>query len=202
MSKNSNLDNLISAEEFSKQSGVSESTIITRIGKGIYSGKQIEQKWYIYSDPAFDPSFLEDSQFTESPTNKNNFNSKNIEDRGIKVTKSQLIIYERSYSLNHIISYRFLDKHPSKAPKILSGIGFFLGIMGFLGNKEGTILVGAILAISAILWQITQKSTYHIIIDTSGREMTVLTTQDKAFRDSVLAEINIAMSKLVENKSV
>lgn len=109
-----------------------------------------------------------------------------LNEGGVTVTSSRFIVPEQTYAMSGITSVKNSTDYPKRTGPILVGL---VGVwMLALANWYGAIPI-----VLCILWWISQKPTFHILLATSGGELKALSSGDAAFISRVVKSLSDAI---------
>ena len=109
-----------------------------------------------------------------------------FEYEGVKVTNARFVVDSQTFAMSNITSVSTARDDPSR-------IGPFLVILIGLGICASNVVAGVIVAAIGALWWWKQKSTFHVMLKTSGGEAKALTSHQKDYIGKVVAALNDAI---------
>ena len=104
----------------------------------------------------------------------------------VKVNNARFVSGGQTYAMSNITSVKSTEKKPSR----LGGILVLL-VGGFIGVNNA--LIGLLIAAAAGFYLYKQKTTYHVILATSGGETSALTTYQLEYLQRVIGALNEAI---------
>lgn len=110
-----------------------------------------------------------------------------FEHEDVKVTNSRFISGTQTFAMSNVTSVKALTERPSRV------FGVITVMFGLLMALYGQIAVGVLIAAAAGAFLYFQKTTYHIMLNTSGGETSALKTHQLDYITQVVAAINNAI---------
>lgn len=105
---------------------------------------------------------------------------------GVTVTSSRFIVSSQTYAMSGITSVKNSTKYPSRTGPIVLGI--LGGVMLANSSWYGAIPLGL-----AVLWWISQKVEFHVLLTTAAGEMEALSGEDQEFTSRVVKALSDAI---------
>ncbi len=115
---------------------------------------------------------------------KDFFNSENV-----SVTNARFIVRGQTYAMSGITSVKSFQDDPSRAGPIIMGI---VGLLALVAG-DGGVVIGLIFIACAILWWISQKKKFSVLLNTASGETEALTSHDRRFISRVVDALNEAI---------
>lgn len=109
-----------------------------------------------------------------------------FEHEGVRVTNARFIVDGQTFAMNNITSVKPLEEKPNRFGP---GLLIFIGVVSALNGAYG----GLIFAVAGGIWWVKQKTTYHIMLHTSGGETSALKTFQREYLQSVVTALNSAI---------
>jgi len=109
-----------------------------------------------------------------------------FEHEGVRVTNTRFVVDGQTFAMNNVTSVKPLEKKPSRVGPIIL---IFLGILSAIGGGYVGLVVSGIGA----LWWYMQKTTYHVMLHTSGGETSALKTYQREYLNKVVGALNDAI---------
>lgn len=127
-------------------------------------------------------------QSSQQPRRENTMEEKTFfEYDDVKVTNSRFITGSQTFAMSNVTSVKAL----TEKPKRLGGILVLVVGLAIAANSE--FAVGGAIAAVAALYLYLQKTTYHVMLNTSGGETSALKTFQKEYISKVVAALNEAI---------
>lgn len=105
----------------------------------------------------------------------------------VKVTNSRFISGGQTYAMSNVTSVK---SHVEK-PNRLGGIVAL--VVGLVALASGAVFVGLVIAAGAGFYLYSQKTTYHVMLTTSGSETSALKTYQLDYIAKVVNALNEAI---------
>lgn len=102
----------------------------------------------------------------------------------VSVSNARFIVNGQTYAMNGVTSVKQAARHPSRLGPIVAGI---IGLLLLFNAAVGWGL--AFLAV-AVVWWVTQKSEWIVVLQSSSGETKALTSTEKPFIDGVINALN------------
>ncbi len=109
-----------------------------------------------------------------------------FEYENVKVTNARFLVDGQTFAMSNITSVASAQDDPSRVGPIL------MMIVGF-AICASNIFVGLVVAALGAWWLWKQKSTYHVMLKTSGGETKALTSNQEDYVRKVIAALNDAI---------
>ena len=110
-----------------------------------------------------------------------------FEHEDVKVTNSRFITGGQTYAMSNVTSVKSLVEKPNR----VGGIAVL--IVGLLMVFNGAIFWGLLVAAGAGFYMYTQKTTYHVMLTTSGNETSALKTYQLEYITKIVNALNEAI---------
>jgi hypothetical protein len=104
---------------------------------------------------------------------------------GVQITKSRFVNGNQTYAMSNITSVKSFENKPSYASNIFV---FLVGLATLTSYPVVSLICFAAAAVT-----INKKSTFHIMLTTSGGEVSALETHEKDYIEKVVAALNQAI---------
>lgn len=105
---------------------------------------------------------------------------------GVKVTNARFVVDGQTYAMSNITSVSPHENKPSRVgPIIFIAIGILIAV------QEPPL--GLIFGLPGVIWWFLQKSSFHILLRTSGGETSALNSNQREYVDKVVAALNDAI---------
>ena len=104
----------------------------------------------------------------------------------VKVTNTRFIVEGQTFAMNNITSVKAVEKKPSR-------IGPLIFILVGITMAFQAVALGVIFALPGVIWWFFQKTTFHIMLHTSGGETSALKTYQREYVDKVVSALNSAI---------
>ncbi len=104
----------------------------------------------------------------------------------VKVTNARFISGSQTYAMSNITSVKASEQKPKRFAGIL------VLVIG-LAITINTPVAGLVIAAAAAFYLYIQKTTYHVMLATSGGETSALKTQQREYLDKVVSALNQAI---------
>ncbi len=104
----------------------------------------------------------------------------------VKVTNTRFIVDGQTFAMSNITSVKALEKKPSR-------LGPLILIVAGVAMSFQALPVGLMFAIPGGIWWFLQKTTFHIMLHTSGGETSALKTYQREYVTKVVAALNEAI---------
>lgn len=105
----------------------------------------------------------------------------------VKVTNTRFITGPQTYAMSNVTSVKNRVDKPSRVLPVLL---FLFGLAVFFKSSFGW---GVVLCAGAGLWFYIQKTTYHVMLSTSGGETSALKTHQLQYVTRVVNALNDAI---------
>ncbi len=105
----------------------------------------------------------------------------------VKVTNSRFISGGQTYAMNNVTSVKTQIQKPSR------WIGILLLLLGALLAINASAAMGLILVFGSGIFLYLQKTTYHVMLSTSGGETSALKTYQIEYVTQVVNALNEAI---------
>ncbi len=113
---------------------------------------------------------------------------KKMKEKGISINKDHLTIFSNEYPIAEIERASIYANHTSYRGPI------FLFIMGLLFTI-GHLITGVIIMGAAVIWGISIRKKYSLILTINGKEKSVLVHNDKKILEELLKAIGESKGK-------
>lgn len=107
----------------------------------------------------------------------------------VKVTNARFISGGQTFAMNNVTSVKALEKSPKRTGGVLV---FLIGAVMAAGELT-TVGIGVVLMLGAAYYLYQQKTTYHVMLTTSGGETSALTTNQREYLNKVVGALNEAI---------
>jgi hypothetical protein len=107
----------------------------------------------------------------------------------VKVTNARFITGAQTFAMSNVTSVKAHTQKPSRIALILLLI---IGLFFTLGGGAG-VLIGLVVAAVAAIALYLQKTTYHVMLTTSGGETSALKTYQLDYITKVVNALNEAI---------
>jgi hypothetical protein len=121
-------------------------------------------------------------------------------DNAVAVTTARVVIGSATYPLRNITSVKMTFTSPQVAGPLLVLLGgvFILLLTTIPFNPSNYkpipgIAIGASIIFASVVWMLCLKTKYHVDLSTSGGEVHLVTSQNKAYVEKVVLSINDAL---------
>ncbi len=104
----------------------------------------------------------------------------------VKVTNVRFISGTQMYAMSNITSVKTSEQKPNR-------IWGVLALLIGLATAINSPVAGAIISVAAGLFLYFQKTTYHVMLATSGGETSALKTYQREYLDKVVHALNQAI---------
>lgn len=119
-----------------------------------------------------------------------------LEEGGVKVTNTRLVIPGETYVLGGITSVKSKVQYPSKTGAfIFIVVGFLVWVGMSPRGAAGAIVAGSIFAAPGVFWLLMMRPSYLVSLTVSSGEVTAFKSKDKNFIDRVVSALNEAIIK-------
>lgn len=105
----------------------------------------------------------------------------------VKVTNARFVSGSQTFAMSNVTSVKTLTDKPSR---ILGVLIVLIGIVIAISSSAG---VGAVIAVIAGIYLYLQKTTYHVMLNTSGGETSALKTYQLDYITKVVGALNQAI---------
>jgi hypothetical protein len=105
----------------------------------------------------------------------------------VKVTSARFMNGSQTFAMSNVTSVKAL----TEKPKRLAGI--LILVVGLAMAANGVFAVGGAIAAVAALYLYLQKTTYHVMLNTSGGETSALKTYQLDYITKVVGALNEAI---------
>lgn len=104
----------------------------------------------------------------------------------VKVTNARFVNGNQTYAMSNITSVKSFVEKPSR-------LGGVIVLLIGLGIAMSSPVVGMIIAALAAAYLYQQKTKYHVMLATSGGEVSALTTHQSDYLQKVVSALNEAI---------
>lgn len=110
----------------------------------------------------------------------------------VKVTNTRFITGSQTYAMSNVTSVKNRADKPSR---VLPIVLLVFGIFAVLPNIPhlDQMVPGLVISVIAGLWLKSQKTTYHVVLATSGGETSALKTHQLQYVTKVVNALNDAI---------
>lgn len=105
----------------------------------------------------------------------------------VKVTNARFISGAQTFAMSNITSVKALTESPNR------WFGILMIVMGLLVAAKESLAGGVVLIAIAALILYMQKTTYHVMLSTSGGETSALKTYQLEYITKVVNALNAAI---------
>lgn len=105
----------------------------------------------------------------------------------VKVTNSRFISGSQTFAMSNVTSVKALTEKPRRLWAIL------ILVIGLAMAANAVFVAGGIVAAAAALYLYLQKTTYHVMLNTSGGETSALKTYQLDYITKVVNALNEAI---------
>jgi hypothetical protein len=104
----------------------------------------------------------------------------------VKVTNARFISGSQTYAMSNVTSVKAFEQKPKRL------LGICILIVGLIAAFSAPV-VGAVIALAAVVYLLMQKTVYHVMLATSGGETSALKTFQKEYLQKVVTAVNEAI---------
>ena len=109
-----------------------------------------------------------------------------FESQDVKITNARFVSGSQTYAMSNVTSVRAFEQKPKRF------WGIFFLLVGLVAVVNAPI-VGLLIAITAAVVLLKQKTIYHVILATSGGETSALTTHQQEYLQNIVSALNEAI---------
>lgn len=112
-----------------------------------------------------------------------------LEENGVQVTNARFVTPGQTYAMSGVTAVKSIQKNPSRVGPIVLIV---IGVLMLFGGQD--VLMGALVFLAAgIIWWISKKPEYIVLLSSASGETQALNSKDKAFIDKVVKALNEAI---------
>jgi len=104
----------------------------------------------------------------------------------VQITNTRFVNGAQTYAMSNVTSIKSFEQKPKR-------IGGILVLLVGLAIAVNTAVAGLLIAASAVVYLVMQKTMYHVMLATAGGEVSALKTKQRDYLEKVVAALNEAI---------